>query len=165
MRDGDHSEWILRHWHGRKLYLVDPWLKQNEKVYFDVSNVRTRIISILFNTPSFKSLIQRDQDGQEVLFQFVTKLMEKFPNRYEILRTFSVEASRSILARAQGQPSLDFVYLDARHDYEGIKEDLNAWWPLLKQGGLIAGHDFVEDGVNSAGLFGVQRAVGNTEVR
>jgi len=37
----------------------------------------------------------------------------------------------------------DFIYLDARHNYEGIKEDLHAWYPKLKQGGLFAGHDFL----------------------
>lgn len=30
---------------------------------------------------------------------------------------------------------------------------------MLKPGGLYAGHDFVEDGENKAGLFGVQKAV------
>jgi hypothetical protein len=55
--------------------------------------------------------------------------------------------------------SLQTLSLLFRHDYEGIKEDMIAWWPLLKKGGLFAGHDFVEDGTNAAGLFGVQRAV------
>ena len=34
-----------------------------------------------------------------------------------------------------------------------------AWWPKLRKGGLFAGHDYVPDGMISAGLFGVQKAV------
>lgn len=35
------------------------------------------------------------------------------------------------------------VYVDARHDKCGVTEDLNKWWPKLKQGGFFAGHDMV----------------------
>jgi len=38
--------------------------------------------------------------------------------------------------------SLDFVWLDAGHDYEDIKKDIAAWYPKVKIGGTIAGHDF-----------------------
>jgi len=38
--------------------------------------------------------------------------------------------------------SLDWVYIDARHDYESVLEDMNAWWPKVKQGGLFSGHDY-----------------------
>ena len=30
--------------------------------------------------------------------------------------------------------SLDFIYIDGRHDYTGVKEDLEAWWLKLKNG-------------------------------
>jgi hypothetical protein len=40
--------------------------------------------------------------------------------------------------------SLDCVYLDARHDYTSVTEDLEAWWPKLRRGGVMAGHDFVD---------------------
>lgn len=38
--------------------------------------------------------------------------------------------------------SLDFVFIDAAHDYESVKKDINAWFPKIKKGGVIAGHDY-----------------------
>ena len=38
--------------------------------------------------------------------------------------------------------SLDFVFIDAAHDYEYVKKDINAWFPKVKKGGVIAGHDY-----------------------
>lgn len=36
--------------------------------------------------------------------------------------------------------TFDFIYVDARHDRLGVLEDLQAWWPKLRRGGLMAGH-------------------------
>ena len=38
---------------------------------------------------------------------------------------------------------LDFIYVDARHDYLGALQDMLLWWPLLRCGGIMAGHDYV----------------------
>lgn len=38
--------------------------------------------------------------------------------------------------------SLDFVFLDASHDYESVKEDLNSWYPKVKPGCFFSGHDY-----------------------
>jgi len=35
-----------------------------------------------------------------------------------------------------------FVYLDGDHSLKGIREDLEAWWPCIPAGGLLAGHDY-----------------------
>lgn len=37
--------------------------------------------------------------------------------------------------------SVDFLFLDGDHRYEPFKEDLKAWLPKMKEGGLICGHD------------------------
>ena len=38
--------------------------------------------------------------------------------------------------------SLDAVFIDAGHDYQSVKADLQAWWPKVKPGGWIGGHDY-----------------------
>jgi hypothetical protein len=39
--------------------------------------------------------------------------------------------------------SLDFAYIDGDHRAEAVLRDLNLWWPKLKAGGLLAGHDLI----------------------
>jgi cephalosporin hydroxylase len=38
--------------------------------------------------------------------------------------------------------SLDFVFIDASHDYQSVKQDIEAWLPKVRSGGIIAGHDY-----------------------
>jgi hypothetical protein len=38
--------------------------------------------------------------------------------------------------------SLDFVFIDAGHEYDSVKADILAWYPKLKLGGILAGHDY-----------------------
>lgn len=45
--------------------------------------------------------------------------------------------------------SFDFIFLDAEHSYGCVKNDLNTWYPKLKEKGTFAGHDY-RDGVRKA---------------
>ena len=38
----------------------------------------------------------------------------------------------------------DFVYVDASHDRIDVLMDLHLWWPKVKNGGVMAGHDYTE---------------------
>ena len=40
-------------------------------------------------------------------------------------------------------PTPHVPYIDARHDYCGCSEDIQNWWPKVKPGGIMAGHDYV----------------------
>lgn len=47
--------------------------------------------------------------------------------------------------------SLDFIFIDAAHDYESVKKDIIAWYPKLKNNGVLAGHDYTtSSGVHKA---------------
>jgi hypothetical protein len=39
--------------------------------------------------------------------------------------------------------SLQWVHLDARHDYDSVKEDITAWLPKVVPGGWISGDDYI----------------------
>jgi hypothetical protein len=42
--------------------------------------------------------------------------------------------------------SLDFVFIDSDHSYDCVKSEIINWWPKVKQGGILAGHDYpIED--------------------
>jgi hypothetical protein len=84
----------------------------------------------------------------------------------EAHRALSVEA-----APAFHDESLDFVFIDAAHSFEAVTKDLDAWWPKLRRGGLIAGHDYtyspsvreaVDAFVAQRGLACAFRADGNS---
>jgi hypothetical protein len=57
-----------------------------------------------------------------------------------IVRNFSVEASEQF-----PDQYFDFVYIDAAHTYDEVKKDLAAWYPKIKDGGILAGHDYIPD--------------------
>ena len=44
--------------------------------------------------------------------------------------------------------SLDFVFIDASHDYVNVKKDIEHWYPKVKTGGIIAGHDYTDGWVD-----------------
>lgn len=53
---------------------------------------------------------------------------------------YRMDSSES--AKLYQDKSLDFVFIDAAHDYESVKKDIEAWLPKIKIGGYIGGHDY-----------------------
>lgn len=80
----------------------------------------------------------RDHVGSEKLESFYRETTERLsPYCATLIRAFSVDAARDV---ADG--SLDFVYIDANHGYSQVTEDLAAWTPKVRHGGVVAGHDY-----------------------
>jgi len=38
--------------------------------------------------------------------------------------------------------SIDFLFIDGDHNYSAVKKDLEYWYPKVKKGGIISGHDY-----------------------
>lgn len=75
-------------------------------------------------------------------------IKQKMGDKLNIIKDLSTNASKQF-----EDNSLDFIFIDACHDYECVKEDLHVWYPKLKKEGVIAGHDYYD------GHPGVEQAV------
>lgn len=53
--------------------------------------------------------------------------------------------------------SVDVVYIDADHKYEPVLADIRAWYPKIKDGGILCGDDYIEG--SHIEKFGVIQAV------
>ena len=113
---GDYAREILGGWSGM-LYLVDIWNQMSDEHYADSCNQY-----------SPKQLISECIDN-----------IHGNENRCVMIRAESSSAANLF----QNQ-SLDFVYIDANHRYDYVKEDLQLWFPKVRVGGVLAGHDYLK---------------------
>ena len=133
---GDFSHCILDIARPRKLYLIDPWK--------------------LFDGDEYEESWYGKKVTQETMDQRHRSVCERFENqitkgKVEVIRALSREGLKKI-----EDDSLDFVYVDGDHSYEGAKADLELSLIKLKVGGLITGDDY---GPGNWWEGGVKRAV------
>jgi len=83
--------------------------------------------------PSYRDIITEEWDK---LHFYACRLMYWFPQLH-VVRMSSLEA-----AKIFPKKYFDLVFIDADHTYESVTQDIEAWAPLIKEGGLITGHDY-----------------------
>lgn len=82
----------------------------------------------------------------EDLYSTFLQNIEPVSHLVNPIKSSSVEA-----AKMYHDKSLDFVFIDAAHDYKNVKQDIISWLPKIKSGGIISGHDyFMSEGVRTA---------------
>lgn len=109
VKRGEYSEVLLESWNGRHLISIDPWLSAPETDYLDVANVA--------------------QETHDRYYEETLNRLARFGERSTVWRMTGSEAADRIPAHC-----LDFVYLDARHDYVSVTQDLDAWIEKVRPG-------------------------------
>jgi predicted O-methyltransferase YrrM len=65
------------------------------------------------------------------------ELEKQYPERLDL---FMGTTNHSSLNIEDG--SLDFVFIDADHSYDSVKDDIARWAPKVRTGGWVGGHDY-----------------------
>ena len=73
--------------------------------------------------------------------EFNRNLADKIGTVITPLRMTSTSGANE--ARTRGL-TFDLIFIDAGHAYSNVVEDILAWRPLLREGGVLCGHDYIE---------------------
>ena len=81
--------------------------------------------------------VLKEQDGSEIFAATEELGRTLLGDRFQLIRLFSSEAAGDI-----ADESANFVFVDGNHRYDFVMQDLEDYWPKVKPGGFLCGHDF-----------------------
>lgn len=61
---------------------------------------------------------------------------------YSFLSAVEMESWKAAEYILESLAKVDFVFIDAEHDYVSVKSNIKEWIPNMRPGGVIAGHDY-----------------------
>lgn len=80
-----------------------------------------------------REVLQYEQDQN---LERLKHNMQYMGPRFTLIRESSADAAADL-----GDEQYDFVFIDADHSMKAVLNDLDHYYPKIKKGGLIAGHD------------------------
>lgn len=82
------------------------------------------------------------QQNQSAHDKHYAETCEKFKDDKltKIIRKPSVEGAKEFYPN-----QLDIVFIDGNHKYQPVLDDIEAWYPLVRPGGVLCGHDYSPD--------------------
>lgn len=119
---GEHAAFYLKELDIKFVLLIDPYVG-----YGDYSPAKVGL----------KSLAKAEEMAR--------KRLNGYERKIKWVKKRSSEAVKFIK-----NSSLNFVYIDGNHSYAFVAEDLVLYYPKLKRGGLLAGHDYDIESVKKA---------------
>ena len=118
---------------------VGVW-KGKSFAYFVVELLNTGKKANLYAVDTWEGSEEHSKEEcivNNTLFAEFTKNIMPVCDNIKALKMTSVEASLKF-----DNNSIDCVFIDASHDYQNVINDINAWYPKVKHGGIISGHDY-----------------------
>jgi len=112
---GESTEVFAASGRFRKIYAVDPWLVVGSDAWRD------------------------DWEGGATAERVFDEMAARHPGLIRKLRQPSTQAALRV-----HPGTLDFIYIDGDHSYEGVRADLLMFMPAMRRGAVMAGHDYCD---------------------
>lgn len=136
---GDFSQAILTNTFPKKFHLIDAWTYQDSSI-----------------DPEGMHHDWNSQEKQDQNYEYVLK---RFSSQIQSRQIFVHKGYSSDVLKEFPNGYFDWVYIDANHKYEFIKQDLELCRLKIKKGGLICGHDYIQGDTARGIEFGTIQAV------
>jgi predicted O-methyltransferase YrrM len=129
----------------------------NNSIFVEIGSW-TGISTILF-AKYFKTVIAIDpweKTIDEISSQYnmeeVEKIFDLRIKEFSNIKKLKMKSKEASLLLFEDN-SINIVYIDGSHKYDAVKEDIKLWYPKIKIGGLLTGHDY------SNKFLGVKKAI------
>ena len=152
----------LYHWHALEKFInahnyrigVEVGVRWGQTSRYLLENIPDLM---MFGVDLMRPMPEHTDEGQETYTHWpwqryrgdVSAIMQRWPKRFRMMVMDTTEASTLF-----DDESVDFVFIDCDHSYDGVRGDIENWGPKVKIGGMITGHDI--------NLDSVQRAIADT---
>lgn len=88
-----------------------------------------------------------DKEGQGKVrgawYERMGKWASRMPYRAQLWEMESAEAAKLFAGHVDDKiAGPDFIFLDGDHLPSALQRDIDLWWPLVRPGGFLCGHDY-----------------------
>jgi len=138
---------------GSDVVEVGSWAVESAWIFLQSPNVRSLVMVDSYDLALCQDIVKskahrlrRDRPGESTdertiglaRERLMRGVLDVYPKAV-LLQMPSVDAARALAYR-----TFDAVYIDGSHDMVSVRQDITAWRPRVRSGGLLAGHDYVD---------------------
>ncbi len=108
---------------------------KGENAYSILKNLN---VTFMFLIDSYCTFYRKDKkiDVSKIAYYHAKQILEPFSHKVLWIIKDSLLATENIYGR------LDFIYIDANHDYMHVKSDIETYYNWTVSGGLLGGHNY-----------------------
>lgn len=156
-KEGKTSSHILKTVPDSRVIAIDPWMADPAPANGDPTREDYKAWDFAKIEAEFWANVGDAKDRCTMLRMTSEDAADRLNTETDELNTILYTSENGMNgAEFKILPYIDIAFIDALHDYESVKQDIALWWPKVRIGGMLCGHDFNHQ------WPGVERAVADS---
>jgi hypothetical protein len=141
LKEGDTFVEVGSAWGKSAVYMMEKLYELNKNINFycvDIFTQESDIDNIEFPFGNGKEYRNRFKN-ETLYYDFIYNINNSYAKKH---KPMPIKSYSDMSAELFNELSCKAVFIDASHEYDSVKKDLQAWWPKIENDGILAGHDF-----------------------